>query len=1149
MRIVAGIFCGFGGLLLGAFTGGVIALVVLAVTGDGIPPLVLGIITGLPAILFSLIGAVFGFVVSTGADEFGLKPPTADDADSPFGQNEVTGTGHQQQGGTFLDADPAPSGPLTSDGMIVAELVNDGGAATPPKYPPSRIAPPMYPPRPAVNATPPRPPRRWPTGWSVTGIVMGVLAVAPAVSAVLVTGQWPVLGGCFAAVSAMLFLPGLLCMATAIWGDFTKAKVVRAGKAGVVSGLLFNGGSYLAAAFVAVSVLHAGLLPPTKRVRDAQLKLREARDERVASARRLRLAAAPVVSPVPLHGGGAVPRPRPATRPSTRPATRPGGGLAERPASIAVRLPAATAKETAVFAEKPNTGTRSVIQGATFTAIGHVNSTVSIPPVWSASGKQFYTVEGNGTVRRISSDDLLQTHEIKFDGQITGMTLTQKGLIIARHRPGDFTLLEPTSLRPLKRYIVPGIHDVAGGKFSETFYLSVRSPRRGSPPGGFLFNLETQEAFPQAKPIQGTWFGMTPQGDFLLTGDSSQLRRYGVGRETLKLHQTSGYIGSSPRNIDMSPDGQYVALPSGGGNRATGGAARLSYGTYLFKIEDLAEPVAAVSSGAYPRTISVDPASKIIYAQKSSVPLMSFSPEGVRLRTYTGGPLPRDSDRIIASPKGGQLLLVGSGRITHAVVPAEKLPGADVFDSRVEPPEELDLRAPPLPEIQPAAWKGAAKTVLLPAAINSVTAAAGGRYYLLYLGAVGQIAVFDVEAAEVIRYLEVGAATASGAPADGTTAPLLIAGAGEYFVTVDPASSTISRWSLRSFKLEKIETLGPALLPYAAAMGAAGNGPLLVAAGSGHHLYDLQTLLPVKLEDTAGYLKVKAGPATRVRASSNGRVFASNAGSLREANAMLRFEVQSGRVISKAFPASFTSVALPDYDGSTIFSSRGQFSSSWHLERTMETRDAAGPRSVVLPSVRGDFHLKIRVPKNQSSLPAAGSEADLATQLQLVTFPGRGITPVEVGDLEDGRKLLLAYNTYRIKPEQLGLPIDQRFFISAPAGIYGYVPLSGDRIEVRKLRVEPLLEKRTTPYLFILSTPPATIRAGTELTYQLKVLTNSPGLTYSTQKTIPGLKISTTGKLTWKLPASLTPGEKNILIQAEGNGVSATQNMRIVVTP
>ncbi len=1138
MRILAGMVCGFVGFLLGAFCGGVIILVMISAAGDDLPFALLLAIGAIPTLLFAVLGAAFGFVVSSGADEFSLRPPLEDHDDAVYQNAEIVRAGVSSpaaeqpvvpppppagRGETFLPDDPVPP-PLPDDGIFVAELVEESPGPSQPFHP-SWTPPPL---RPPVTTAPPRAPRRWPSGWAITGIVFGVLAIAPAASAAVLVSRTAMGAVSLGVFAALFFLPGLLCMATALWGDFTKARVLRAGKVGVLSGLILNGGAFLAVAFAGVVALHSDILPPSEKTLAAQRKLVEARDKRIEQTRELRLAAAPPVSPGPKPG---TTTPRPVTRPSADPS---------EPPTTAVRLATGSIKATPSFEEKPDAGAKTVISGATFTTLDLVRSPVTVPPVWSQSGKQFYTVERDGFIRRISSEDLLQTHEIKIEG-VNSMTMTRKGLVITRPSQGDVILLEPTSLRPLKRYILPGVKGATGGALSDTVYLWFSYSGRDTPAGGYLLNLETQDAFPQATRIMGNWFAMTPTGDFVLSGDSSQLRRYGVGREELKLHQASTRIGSSPRNIDLSPDGKYVALPSGGGNRTTSPSMRrMNYGTYIFEVDNLAKPVASIVSGPYPRTVSYDPRSEVFYAQASGTPLMVFSPEGTLVRRYAGGGLRIETDRIITSPQGGQMLLMGSSKLIHVSAPPPKLPGADVFGGRVTAPTRLDLATPALPAISPPEFDGDARTVMLPAAVSSVTAAAGGRYYLMYLPEVGQVAVFDVNKAAVIRYLPVHPAAAS-TPAD----KLMIAAAADYFVALDPDTLQASRWSLKTFKLEKVETLSSLVEPVSICMGAASQGPLLVATRKGYHFYDLETLLEVDLLETSTTYPLSQ--TSIVRASANGRVFTLNAGAFRRRNMLTRLEIGPDRVSARRMNP-YTSIPLPDYDGANIYSTAGQYNQRDIYRRPASASSSLGPFSLVMPPVRGVLGLQFNVPEQTRVLPDASSAPLIEANVQLVALRSGGREVMEIGDLNDGREVVLAYNTRDLTPSSLVLPFDQRFFISAPAEIYGYIPLSRDRIEVRKIDVKRLARDRRGRFLFFTSEAPSTAKAGTDFSYQVKVQSSSENVRYTLLPRRPGMNIDRNGKLTWRVPTVTRPIE-TFTIMAIGEGATATQMVRLRVEP
>ena len=82
-----------------------------------------------------------------------------------------------------------------------------------------------------------------------------------------------------------------------------------------------------------------------------------------------------------------------------------------------------------------------------------------------------------------------------------------------------------------------------------------------------------------------------------------RLIRFRVEGDELVFDAASPRIAQNGKGVAISPDGAYVALPSGGGNYE-----EASYTTVVYRAEDFAAPAFRITSGPYPQAIAFDPA-------------------------------------------------------------------------------------------------------------------------------------------------------------------------------------------------------------------------------------------------------------------------------------------------------------------------------------------------------------------------------------------------------------------------------------------------------------------------------------------------------------------------------------------------------------
>ena len=133
-------------------------------------------------------------------------------------------------------------------------------------------------------------------------------------------------------------------------------------------------------------------------------------------------------------------------------------------------------------------------------------------------------------------------------------------------------------------------------------------------------------------------------------------------------------------------------------------------------------------------------------------------------------------------------------------------------------------------------------------------AAGGGRYLILHLKRLNQLAVLDVSAAKVIHYLPAPA----GIPVCRRNGKLVL---------ILPDKKLIERWSLETFEKEASSPLPVDFTPGRAAMGSQSSGPLLLSGPTGAALIDLDTLKKMSIvleganaELTVHVMEIEAGP-------------------------------------------------------------------------------------------------------------------------------------------------------------------------------------------------------------------------------------------------------------------------------------------------
>jgi hypothetical protein len=160
---------------------------------------------------------------------------------------------------------------------------------------------------------------------------------------------------------------------------------------------------------------------------------------------------------------------------------------------------------------------------------------------------------------------------------------------------------------------------------------------------------------------------VTADGGYLLLGSDKITRSKILKGGALKFEEAGPGIAPGRRDhgLMLSPDGQYVCIPSGGGNN-TGlplHPPAKNYPTFVYPVKNLKKPDFALELGGYPEVVGFDPAAKLVYAQNADFPLIVCNTGGIKQKEYRLKDV-RDVRQYLAHPDGGKLLLLAASQLT-----------------------------------------------------------------------------------------------------------------------------------------------------------------------------------------------------------------------------------------------------------------------------------------------------------------------------------------------------------------------------------------------------------------------------------------------------------------------------------------------------
>jgi hypothetical protein len=438
--------------------------------------------------------------------------------------------------------------------------------------------------------------------------------------------------------------------------------------------------------------------------------------------------------------------------------------------------------------------------------------------------------------------------------------------------------------------------------------------------------------------------------------------------------------------------------------------------------------------------------------------------------------------------------------------------------------------AGPAAPVGPAAPAAAPKVdgpvpveVRLPAEVADTCVAADGRLLVLHLPKARQLAVFDLVERRVVKSLPV------------TEDGVLFAGGRDKLLVIHPVKKTITRYDLKTFEAEPT---APVTLPGVvrrAAMGSAGDGPLLLFQEVHRNIIRPALIDPVTLREVESRIpgrglawEFNSDSPYHLRAGRLPFLFA-YAAQLGTGNLVLR-----GRLGDRHSMNGWRGHTLPGPDGRTMFTGDG----FWSL--TMERLDPPENRrdSSVIPAQTDGFYLSLRNvpdPRTPKRSPTPSGFVDCTVHARR-----DGLSLVTVKDLHVGPQ----FHTAKADV----FTADKRVLFVPEAGRLAVVPTTNDRVLVYDIDPYREMEKARADYLVVTSLPPAPV-PGRLFDYPLRVRSSAGRVTYRLDAGPPGMAVSRDGKLTWAVPADFEAPTPVTLTVADASGQEVLHTFELVPTP
>lgn len=413
----------------------------------------------------------------------------------------------------------------------------------------------------------------------------------------------------------------------------------------------------------------------------------------------------------------------------------------------------------------------------------------------------------------------------------------------------------------------------------------------------------------------------------------------------------------------------------------------------------------------------------------------------------------------------------------------------------------------------------------LPAAFDDVVVGGSGRYLVFHLSTLKKLAFFDVMAGEITQYV----------PLESNDVRYTC-GAESFYIAYRE-HNTLQRWGLKSFKKELTVPV-PFENPIdMVILGAGSTGPLFIGAKKAPGLFlDAKRLRPINFQvldhryNRSDAKLYGAGPETRMRASFNGQTFTNWSTNVSPAG--FRVMVVAGRQVHCFSQHDTMGYLMPSPDGELIHTGKGIFT---RQTRPFTGNDKLHAQSFSIPAVHGIYSL--RVVRDDNRKVNVDTKSSVTVHVNgnsdpLLTLPGIRVRPGNYGDFFSRETVAL----------------DKRIFFIPACNLIVTLPNSNQLVVMHQVDLEKEFEKAGIDYLFVDSRPIIQIAAGKQYRYQINVRSKNGGLKYKLDSGPPGMKVSSSGVVTWRTSRKDAGSESSVIVSvSDAKNQSVTHSFKIRV--
>jgi hypothetical protein len=291
---------------------------------------------------------------------------------------------------------------------------------------------------------------------------------------------------------------------------------------------------------------------------------------------------------------------------------------------------------------------------------------------WGDDGAVVFVLETDGTLRRVVVDRFIEELKWEVGQKCSWLSDSSEGLVLTVDSLQEVWVLEPKTFAIKSRTPADSVTRAASSPVIAHAFATNKSGDQIS-----LIDLKAGKVTHQydARSFPGQNVGyarlvVSPDGKSVFAEGMERLMRFDFDGDELTFAEQSERIAQNGRAIEISDDGAYVALPSGGGNYG-----QPSYTTIVYRTSSLTEPDFKITSGAYPQCLGFDIQSGLVYAQNHDDPLILFKPDGTKAKSYrlsTNRSQNVSPRQFLVHPDGGKLLVLSDTGLSFVELPQKK---------------------------------------------------------------------------------------------------------------------------------------------------------------------------------------------------------------------------------------------------------------------------------------------------------------------------------------------------------------------------------------------------------------------------------------------------------------------------------------------